>query len=101
MGLGISYTVSFIGQRLALKESNISRYKEEFHEVCIIGKGSFGTVYKCINRLGKHCVVIYPIMVVNVTCSFGWACVLCLCVVYYIRVCVCLCLWGANVAFNL
>lgn len=38
-------------KRLALKESNISRYKEEFHEVCVIGKGSFGTVYKCINRL--------------------------------------------------
>ena len=38
-------------QKLALRESNISRYKEEFHEVCLIGSGSFGTVYKCINRL--------------------------------------------------
>ena len=48
------YVVIFMyGQKLALKESNISRYKEEFHEVCIIGKGSFGTVYKCINRLGN------------------------------------------------
>ena len=38
-------------QKLALRESNISRYREEFHEVCVIGTGSFGTVYKCINRL--------------------------------------------------
>lgn len=38
-------------KRLALKESNISRYREEFHEVCQVGSGSFGTVYKCINRL--------------------------------------------------
>lgn len=36
---------------LALRESNIYRYREEFHEVCVIGSGSFGTVYKCINRL--------------------------------------------------
>uniref|UniRef100_A0A1X7UF81 Wee1-like protein kinase n=1 Tax=Amphimedon queenslandica TaxID=400682 RepID=A0A1X7UF81_AMPQE len=36
---------------LALRESNIYRYREEFHEVCIIGSGSFGVVYKCINRL--------------------------------------------------
>ena len=32
-------------------EARLSRYKEEFHEVCVIGSGSFGTVYKCINRL--------------------------------------------------
>lgn len=38
-------------QKLALRESNISRYREEFHEVCVVGSGSFGTVYKCINRL--------------------------------------------------
>lgn len=42
---------SFWLQRLALRESNISRYREEFHEVCVVGSGSFGTVYKCINRL--------------------------------------------------
>ena len=41
----------FFFQRLALRESNISRYREEFHEVCEVGSGSFGTVYKCINRL--------------------------------------------------
>ena len=39
-------------QKLALRESNISRYREEFHEVKVVGSGSFGTVYKCINRLG-------------------------------------------------
>lgn len=38
-------------QKLALRESNISRYREEFHEVCVVGSGTFGTVYKCINRL--------------------------------------------------
>ncbi|CAI8051674.1 Wee1-like protein kinase 2 [Geodia barretti] len=38
-------------KRLALRENNISRYQEEFKEVVVIGSGSFGTVYKCINRL--------------------------------------------------
>lgn len=34
-----------------LQESNISRYHKEFHEMCLIGSGEFGSVYKCINRL--------------------------------------------------
>ena len=38
-------------QKLAVRDSNISRYKEEFHEECLVGSGSFGTVYKVINRL--------------------------------------------------
>ena len=38
-------------QRLALHEINTSRYNEEFHEVCKLGDGEFGSVYKCINRL--------------------------------------------------
>ena len=42
-------------QKLALRENNISRYREEFKEVQEIGSGSFGTVYKCINRLGRLC----------------------------------------------
>ncbi|XP_071941419.1 wee1-like protein kinase 1-A [Antedon mediterranea] len=38
-------------KRLALRESNISRYKEEFVELCKIGSGEFGSVFKCINKL--------------------------------------------------
>ena len=38
-------------QRLALHEINTSRYNEEFHELCRLGDGQFGSVYKCINRL--------------------------------------------------
>ncbi|KAG8225806.1 hypothetical protein J437_LFUL005613 [Ladona fulva] len=38
-------------KRIALYESNISRYHQEFHEIETIGTGEFGTVYKCINRL--------------------------------------------------
>lgn len=38
-------------KRVALQESNIPRYYQEFHEVCLIGTGEFGSVYKCINRL--------------------------------------------------
>lgn len=41
-------------QKLALRESNIYRFREEFHEIGVVGAGSFGTVYKCINRLGKR-----------------------------------------------
>ena len=43
----------FFFQRLALRESNISRYEAEFAEICTIGFGQFGSVHKCINRLGK------------------------------------------------
>nr|CAB3267744.1 wee1-like protein kinase 1-A [Phallusia mammillata] len=38
-------------KRIHLKENNISRYAQEFHEVCKIGDGEFGSVYKCVNRL--------------------------------------------------
>lgn len=43
--------LSFAKQRIHLRENNISRYTQEFHEVCKIGDGEFGSVYKCINRL--------------------------------------------------
>nr|CAH7725305.1 unnamed protein product [Callosobruchus chinensis] len=38
-------------KRVALRESNISRYHQEFLELELIGKGQFGSVYKCVNRL--------------------------------------------------
>lgn len=38
-------------KRVALQDSNISRYHKEFHELGLIGVGEFGSVYKCINRL--------------------------------------------------
>lgn len=38
-------------KRLALRQCAVSRYHEEFHEVCKLGSGEFGDVFKCINRL--------------------------------------------------
>jgi len=38
-------------KRLALRQCLVSRYHEEFHEVCRLGSGEFGDVFKCINRL--------------------------------------------------
>lgn len=38
-------------KRLALQDSNISRYEKEFVELASIGVGEFGLVYKCLNRL--------------------------------------------------
>ncbi|KAG5310713.1 WEE1 kinase, partial [Acromyrmex insinuator] len=40
-----------VTKRVALQDSNISRYHKEFHELGLIGIGEFGSVYKCINRL--------------------------------------------------
>jgi len=38
-------------KKLALRESNISRYNAEFVEISTIGSGQFGSVHKCLNRL--------------------------------------------------
>ncbi|GAB6028649.1 hypothetical protein CHUAL_004481 [Chamberlinius hualienensis] len=38
-------------KKIALHENNIPRYEKEFLEICLIGSGQFGSVYKCINRL--------------------------------------------------
>ncbi|XP_033739704.1 wee1-like protein kinase 1-A [Pecten maximus] len=38
-------------KKIALHEINTSRYNEEFHEVCKLGDGEFGSVYKCVHRL--------------------------------------------------
>lgn len=43
--------IIFFLQKIALHEINTSRYNEEFHEVCKLGDGEFGSVYKCIHRL--------------------------------------------------
>ena len=48
----------FLLQRLALRESNISRYNAEFVEISTIGSGQFGSVHKCVNRLGK-CFLVW------------------------------------------
>ncbi|XP_025156397.1 wee1-like protein kinase isoform X2 [Harpegnathos saltator] len=40
-----------VTKRMALQDSNITRYHQEFHELGLIGSGEFGSVYKCINRL--------------------------------------------------
>jgi len=40
-----------VNKRLALRQCLVSRYHEEFHEVCKLGNGEFGDVFKCINRL--------------------------------------------------
>uniref|UniRef100_A0A182T8Z9 Wee1-like protein kinase n=1 Tax=Anopheles maculatus TaxID=74869 RepID=A0A182T8Z9_9DIPT len=38
-------------KRLALQDSNISRYKKEFIELALLGTGEFGQVFQCLNRL--------------------------------------------------
>lgn len=38
-------------EKLALREINTSRYNKEFHELCKLGDGEFGSAFKCINRL--------------------------------------------------
>ncbi|XP_016845165.1 wee1-like protein kinase 1-A isoform X1 [Nasonia vitripennis] len=38
-------------KRVALQESNISRYYQEFLELELLGSGEFGSVYKCTHRL--------------------------------------------------
>lgn len=38
-------------KRLALQDSNITRYEKEFVELKLLGVGEFGLVYQCLNRL--------------------------------------------------
>lgn len=38
-------------KRLALQDSNITRYEKEFVELKLLGEGEFGLVYQCLNRL--------------------------------------------------
>lgn len=38
-------------KRLALQDSNITRYEKEFVEIKLLGEGEFGLVYQCLNRL--------------------------------------------------
>lgn len=38
-------------KRIALQETNISRYEKEFVELELIGSGEFGLVFQCLNRL--------------------------------------------------
>lgn len=38
-------------QKIALHEINTSRYNEEFYEVCKLGDGEYGSVFKCVHRL--------------------------------------------------
>ncbi|ALC38648.1 wee [Drosophila busckii] len=38
-------------KRLALHDTNISRFKREFMQVSVIGIGEFGVVFQCVNRL--------------------------------------------------
>ncbi|EDW37307.1 GL25606 [Drosophila persimilis] len=38
-------------KRLALHDTNISRFKREFMQVRVIGVGEFGVVFQCVNRL--------------------------------------------------
>ncbi|KAK4012839.1 hypothetical protein OUZ56_025093 [Daphnia magna] len=38
-------------KRIALHQTSVPRYHKEFHEICLIGKGEFGSVHKCLNRL--------------------------------------------------
>ncbi|KAH8305499.1 hypothetical protein KR018_012252, partial [Drosophila ironensis] len=38
-------------KRLALHDTNISRFQREFMQVNVIGVGEFGVVFQCVNRL--------------------------------------------------
>lgn len=45
------YEVRQAPKRLALQDSNISRYEKEFVEISLLGDGEFGLVYQCVNKL--------------------------------------------------
>ena len=38
-------------KRIALNQTSVPRYHKEFHEISLLGKGEFGSVHKCLNRL--------------------------------------------------
>ena len=45
-------------KRLALQDSNITRYEKKFVELSLLGVGEFGLVHQCINRLDARVYAI-------------------------------------------
>jgi hypothetical protein len=46
----ISDDVKSKNKCLAISQCSVSRYHIEFHEICRLGSGEFGDVFKCLNR---------------------------------------------------
>lgn len=55
---------SFSGQ--PNKDLNISRYKSDFVEICLLGKGSFGKVFKAQHKLDGKCYAVKQIKFSNI-----------------------------------
>nr|XP_057918424.1 eukaryotic translation initiation factor 2-alpha kinase 1 isoform X2 [Doryrhamphus excisus] len=50
-----------------LFQAQTSRYLSEFEEICRIGKGSYGNVYKVVNKLDGQCYAVKKILIKKVS----------------------------------
>ncbi|XP_039990841.1 eukaryotic translation initiation factor 2-alpha kinase 1 isoform X2 [Xiphias gladius] len=50
-----------------LFEAQTSRYLSEFEEICRLGKGSYGNVYKVMNKLDGQCYAVKKILIKKVS----------------------------------
>lgn len=66
-GLGANTHNPPVRPKEGLFQAQTSRYLSEFEEICRLGKGSYGNVFKVINKLDGQCYAVKKILIKKVS----------------------------------